>query len=331
MQRDRDVHFSQWLALAGGAIAVTLAIGLAPVLSAGQAQPPPGPPKGYIAPHTPWGEPDLQAVWTNWDRTPFQGPNTNLEEIAEAAEAAQEAYGAEGRGDGAGGGMAGIHSSPVSPKRFAQVVDPPNGRVPTVAAKIDRRPVSVMGDTWENHGGGTRCITHGAPGGLLASGADGYSKAYRLMQSPGVVVLLPEMFHDARIVRIGGTHPGASIRLWNGDSIGRWEGDTLVVDTTNFNEKGEAKGNVPQTNRLHLIERFMRTGPTTMRYEATFDDPDVYTARWTAMQQHNADPKYVIYEFACHEGNTRFMLGTLKQGRDRDAEAAAKRKTNQQQ
>jgi hypothetical protein len=335
MTNDRNLTRGQCLAAIVGVLALAAAFWWAPVTAAGAGQSPAAAAAAaatqtaYRGPKTAWGDPDLQGVWTNWDRTPFQGPNPDLEEAAAEAEAAQEAYGAEGRGDGAGGGMAGQHSSPVSPARKAQVIDPPDGRVPVIKGKKERHSVRAMMDSWENHGPGTRCITHGAPGGLFASGAGGYSKAYRLIQSPGIVMIVPEMFHDARVIRIGGAHVGKDIKQWNGDSIARWEGDTLVVDTTNYNNKGDQKGDVPQTEALHVVERFTRVGEKTINYEATFEDPNVYSRKWTASQPHNLDPPYVIYEFACHEGNTRFMEGTLKQGRMRDIEeatAAARRK-----
>jgi hypothetical protein len=320
MMRDHRLLSTQSLAAVGGSAAVALAMWLAPVHVAARGQ---AAAAKYSVPHTPWGDPDFQGVWSNWDRTPFQTPNPDKAFAAAEAEAAQEGYGAEGRGDGAGGGMASIHNSPISARRKAQVVDPEDGRVPVQMDKREFRNVRSLGDTWETHGPHSRCITTGAPGNLLLSGAGGYSKGYRIIQSPGYVIIHMERFHEGRIIRIGGQHVGKNIKLWNGDSIGHWEGDTLVVDTTNFNNEGEGRAGVPQTETLHTIERFTRIDQKSIKYEVTHEDPAVYTRPWTAMQIQNFDPTYMIYEFACHEGNYRYMTGALKQGRLRDAEGPA--------
>jgi hypothetical protein len=154
-----------------------------------------------------------------------------------------------------------------------------------------------------------RCITRGRPGAMFPAG---YNNAYQIIQAPGYVVVFYEMIHDARIIPIDGKpHPGRHIKLWDGDSRGRWEGQTLVVDTTNFNGKGwiatnaaagRVKG-IPQSEALHLIERFTPVDARTIRYEVTIEDPGVYSRPWTVSIPLTRDSGYQIFEYACHEGN----------------------------
>jgi hypothetical protein len=154
-----------------------------------------------------------------------------------------------------------------------------------------------------------RCITRGIPGSMFPAG---YNNAYEIFQMPGYVIILYEMIHDARVIPLDKRpHAPAPIRNWMGDSRARWEGNTLVVDVTNYNSKGwiassaaggRIKG-IPHTERLHVVERFTRTGPDTLQYEATIDDPDVYTQTWKVAFPLTRDPEYRIFEYACHEGN----------------------------
>ena len=154
-----------------------------------------------------------------------------------------------------------------------------------------------------------RCITRGVPGSMFPAG---YNNAYQILQMPGYVIILYEMIHDARIIPLASrSHAPSPIRNWMGDSRAHWEGNTLVVDVTNYNDKGwiassaaggRIKG-IPHTARLHVVERFTRTGPDTMQYEATIEDPDIYTQTWKVGFPLTRDPGYTIYEYACHEGN----------------------------
>jgi len=126
-----------------------------------------------------------------------------------------------------------------------------------------------------------------------------YNNNYQIVQTPDAVMILVEMVHDARIVRINGTHPPATVRQWLGDSIGHWEGDTLVVDTTNFTDQTRFRG---ASENLHVIERFTRTGPDTILYKVTIDDPSTFSKQWT-MEYPFRTTDGPIYEYACHEGN----------------------------
>jgi hypothetical protein len=140
----------------------------------------------------------------------------------------------------------------------------------------------------------------------------GYNNAYQITQAPGYVVILYEMIHEARIIPIDGRpHLPSGVKMWNGDSRGRWEGNTLVVDTTNYNDKGwigtsastgRIKG-IPQSESLHVVERFTRVDRNTINYEVTIDDPKIFTQSWKVSIPLNRDPEYKIFEYACQEGN----------------------------
>jgi hypothetical protein len=147
------------------------------------------------------------------------------------------------------------------------------------------------------------------------------------VQVPGTVVIVHEILGEPRMIPVDGSaHLPARIRLWNGDSRGRWEGDTLVVDVTNFNDKGSIATNaaaqrirgIPHTEALHLVERFTRVSDDTLNYEVTIEDPKVYAAPWTVAGPMIRDDTYKMYESACHEGNQRYIETTLNAGRLRD-------------
>jgi hypothetical protein len=149
----------------------------------------------------------------------------------------------------------------------------------------------------------------------------GYNNAYQIVQIPGYVVILYEMIHEARIIPMDGRpHLPSSIKLWNGDSRGRWEGDTLVIDTTNYNDKGwigtsaatgRIKG-IPQSEALHVVERFTRVDRNTINYEVTVEDSNVYTGPWKVSIPLVRDPDYSIFEYACQEGN--YAVGNILRG-----------------
>ncbi|MEO8682198.1 MAG: hypothetical protein ABI665_24330, partial [Vicinamibacterales bacterium] len=134
----------------------------------------------------------------------------------------------------------------------------------------------------------------------------------QIIQTPGFVTIAYEMIHDARIIPLDNRpHLPSRVQSWLGDSVGRWEGDTLVIDTTNFNSKGwittsAASGRIkgiPHTDHLHVVERFTRVSPDEISYSATIEDAGIYTGPWTIAFPLSADPDYRIYEYACHEGN----------------------------
>jgi hypothetical protein len=196
---------------------------------------------------------------------------------------------------------------------------------PAAEAKRDY-DLAHIGDSYEHMSVWDRCITRGVPGRMFPAG---YNNAYQILQSPGYIVIMSEMIHDARVIPLsGGAHAPAEVRSWDGDSRGHWDGNTLVVDTTNFNGKGwiatsaatgRIKG-IPQSEALHVVERFTRTGPGTIAYEVTIDDPNVYTKPWKVAIPLTRDPQYVIYEYACQEGNE--AVGNILRGARAKEQAA---------
>jgi len=191
------------------------------------------------------------------------------------------------------------------------VVDPPNGKVPLKSAALQARDAALALDSNspEHYGPWERCITRGVPGSMWPGA---YNNGHQIVQTANYIVLHSEMIHEARVIPLDGrTHLGAEIKSWDGDSRGHWEGDTLVVDTTNFNGKGWIATNaaagrirgVPLTQAAHTVERLTRVDENTIQYEATIDDPNVYTRAWKVAFPLNKDERYRMFEYACHEGN----------------------------
>jgi hypothetical protein len=275
-------------------------------------------------PKTAWGHPDLQGIWTNFDRTPF--------ERADPAAAPRPA----------GGGGAGVGPPPefsqdwnhsrLSPVRPSVVVDPPTGRVPVRPEAEARRDhdLAHLTDSWEFSSPWERCITRGVPGGTFPSD---YNNARRIVQTPDLIIIQQEMIHETRIIPLDGRpRLSGKIPQWMGDSRGRWEGDTLVVETKGFDGRGWITNNgatgrikgIPSTAALRVVERFRRVDNNTINWQATIEDPTVYTSPWTVVMPFNLEPEYKMYEYACHEGNYG-MPNTLSAGRAADAEAAKKK------
>jgi hypothetical protein len=298
------------------------------VAAAGQEQNAPAntaePAQDWTPPRTPDGQPDLQGTWTNYTSTPF-------EVLDESDTPAFYSGDLDGTGKGTGPSS---FSNDVSDRELTKmtslVVDPSNGRVPIMPWAEERRNYKLehVQDDWVNHTPWERCITRGVPGGLFPAG---YGSGYQIMQSPGYVAIIYEMIHEARIIPLDGRpHIGSSIRLWNGDSRGHWEGNTLVVDITGYNDKGSVATNVatqrvrsiPQSEALHVVERFTRIDENTIDYEVVVDDPEVFTSPWTVAMPLHLEPDYRLFEYACHEGN-HAVPNTLSAGRARDQAAQA--------
>jgi hypothetical protein len=192
--------------------------------------------------------------------------------------------------------------------RTSLIVDPPDGRIPPMTSAAQRKQsaaaLALAGGLRpparpEDLTAAIRCITAGVPrlGGRYGAGDFGY---YQIMQAPGYVVLFLEVIHEARIVPLDGRpHLPQSVRSWEGDSVGRWEGKTLVIDTTNFSPKTNFMGS---SENLHLVERFTRVAPDEIDYKITLDDPTTWTKPWTAMIRLRQTQER-IYEYACHEDN----------------------------
>ena len=310
---------------------VTVGVSLLSDRAAGQTSSPAAKAvKSWVPPRTPDGQPDLQGTWTNYTATPFEtfssGDRPRL--YAGDIEGTWQAAPGDARfpNDKTGRKLS---------ARKSLVVDPPSGRVPVMAWAERQKDESLLhvADSWEYQTAWERCITRGIPGGMFP--AD-YNSGYRILQTPGYVVIFSEMIHDARVIPLDGrAHAPAGIRLWNGDSRGRWEGDTLVVDITNFNDKGNVATNIatqriralPQSEALHVVERFTRVDANTINYEVTIDDPKVFTAPWTLAAEWTREESHQLFEYACHEGNYG-LPNILSAGRakDRADEEAAKKR-----
>jgi hypothetical protein len=287
------------------------------------------------------GQPDIQGVWTNFDPTPFEAPSAEDDKrlaalrrwfppndpVTTPPRRAQPSATREvsGFADGPVG-------APRNPRRRSMVVDPPSGRAPVKPEAEARRDAHLthLTDSWLNHTPWERCITRGVPAGIFPPG---YGAGYQILQAPGYVVILYEMIHEARIIPLGDRpHVAPGIRLWNGDSRGRWEGNTLIVDITNYNDRGSIATNIatqgmrgiPQSEGLHVVERFTLVNADTIQYEVTIDDPPIYTAPWKVAMPMNRDASYRMFEYACHEGNYG-LRNSLSAGRAEDAEAAKKK------
>lgn len=275
----------------------------------------------------PDGQPDIQGMWTNYDNTPFQTPSPD---DAAALAALREWFPpGDQTGPGSVWGADGPAEASRNARRRSLVVEPASGRVPVRPEAIAKKDyaLSHLTDAWENHTPWERCITRGVPAGIFPGG---YGAGYRIVQAPGVVVIFYEMIHETRIIPVNGMpHVPKAIRLWNGDSRGRWEGNTLIVDITNYNAKSSIATNIAsqamrgigQSEQLHVVERFTIVDENTLNYEATIEDPGTYTAPWKIAMPINRDSKYELYEYACHEGNYA-LPNTLRGARLREAGAA---------
>jgi hypothetical protein len=279
-------------------------------------------------PRTPDGHPDLQGIWTNATITPLERPAA-LAGKATLPDAEATAYekqdqavlnSQDGASDGpliAAAGSSGTGGYNVlfidrgaqlarvdGQKRTSLVVDPTDGKVPPVTQEARKRLAAEMMSYGNFNGVKNRPISERCLMGFGSTSGPPmlpvlYNNNYQIVQTPETVMILVEMVHDVRIVRMNGTHPPANVRLWLGDSVGKWEGDTLVVDTTNFTDKTTFHGS---SENLHVIERFQRVSPAEILYKATIDDPSTFTKIWSVEYPFNS-VKGPIYEYACHEGN----------------------------
>jgi hypothetical protein len=308
------------------ACALAALIGVPPAGLAGQS-------RAWTPPRTPGGQPDLQGVWINATITPFERPAAMAGKAfltpEEAADLEKRTLERRAENDRAPRpGDIGSYNdfwfdqgtTVLSTRQTSLVVDPPDGRVPVLplAEKIRDENLARSAESPEFMSVWDRCITRGIPGSMFPAG---YNNAYQILQTPGYVVILYEMIHDARVIPIGNRpHAPASVRSWMGDSRGRWEGNTLVVDVTNFNDKGWIATNaasgrikgIPHSEALHVVERFTPVDEKTIQYEATIEDPKYYARPWKVAFPLARDAGYRIFEYACHEGN--HAVGNILRG-----------------
>jgi hypothetical protein len=306
------------------------------------------PTKPYTPPKTAWGDPDLQGLWPATDSIgiPMQRPEgfgsrTVLtdEEFAQREAAAKRTSESDAEEFSNPNQRAGINPPSYwlergKPSRQASlVVDPPNGRVPPLtsdglklqADQAALRRTRGANDSWEDHSYYDRCISRGLMGSILPVI---YNNGNQIIQEPGMVVIRYEMIHETRIIPLDGRpHAPDGFRSYMGDPRGHWEGNTLVVETTNLlgNRNGINLngGGMPHSDALRLVERFTRIGPDTIQYQATIDDPKIWSKPWTVAFPLNRDKNFEIYEYACHEGNYG-LLDMLSGARAEEAAAKAK-------
>jgi hypothetical protein len=295
-------------------------------------------------PRTPDGHPDLQGTWTNATITPLERPAalagkatlTDAEAKVLEVKSADELAEADGKSEGplltatGSAGTGGYNALFIDRgsefarvdgvKRTSLIVDPPDGKVPRLSAEAGRRlAVSYVGTSFnsvKDRPLSERCLigfgsTSGPPMLPVL-----YNNNYQIVQTPDHVLILVEMVHDARIIRMNAKHASPDVRQWLGDSVGHWEGDTMVVDTTNFTDKTRFRGS---TEDLHVVERFTRIDAGTILYRATIDDPAAFSRPWTIEYPFLAT-KGPIYEYACHEGNYS-LTDILGGARKKEAEA----------
>ena len=278
-------------------------------------------------PRTPDGRPDLQGTWDFAQLTPFERPGNfaGKESLTdeEAEEFAQQRIETGNKDKRDGGAAADVERAYNDfwwdfGKRVAKqpslVVDPPDGRVPALTPAAQERAAARRGhyDNPEERPLAERCVLGFNSGPPMVPSA--YNNNVQLVQTRDHVVILNEMIHSARIVPLSGRpHAPKAIHSLTGDSVGRWDGDTLVVDTTNFSQEGGFRG---ATTNLHLVERFTRIDKDTLRYEFTVDDPATWTGKWSASIPMTRTDE-LIYEYACHERNYG-LEGVLKGARYED-------------
>jgi len=300
----------------------------------------------WTPPRTPDGKPDIEGTFTFSTITPLQRPEALAgKDVLTAAEAAafeasenkrqnRDLFDPEKGAPSLGyaprseGGVLSYNelwyergSQMTEDRRTSLIVDPPDGRIPFTAATRARNAQraannGTFADSYEDRSLADRCILGFNSGPPMISGA--YNNNVQIVQTPGYVVILNEMVHNARIIPTDG-RPHGTIPRWTGDSRGRWDGDTLVVETVNFRRETSLSGSSAAT---HLVERFTRVDPKTVRYEFTVTDPTTYTRPWTAMMPLRAIDE-LLYEYACHEGNYA-LRGILAGARAREKAEAAK-------
>jgi hypothetical protein len=269
----------------------------------------------WTPPRTADGHPDLQSTWTNATNKPLERPKElgakefyteqEFAEVSKKGFLGERNAQPEAHYDFSQFGMDAMQAK-FAPNLRTSLIVGPEGRIPPMTPegmkRNAERAAAAKGhefDSAQNRGLMERCIVYGQQEGppMLPPM---YNNNMEIVQGPGYVAILNEMYHDTRnIPTDGSAHLPASIRQWRGDSRGRWEGDTLVVDTTNFTDKTPFHGS---SEFLHVVERFTRTGPATILYQFTVDDPHTWAKPWSAeLTMGPADGD--LYEFACHEGN----------------------------
>jgi len=266
--------------------------------------------------------PDLQGIWTSGTLTPFERPaQLPAGDESEQQRVASEKFWAAGHKPGDVGrdndAFIDQHLAILPGGQTSLIVEPADGKVPFRPEALKRRDFNLTNfDSYETMSQWDRCITR-EPTTMFPVV---YNNAYQIVQTPGYVLIVAEMIHDARVIPISAdgrtAHSDSRVRSWGGDSRGHWEGSTLVVDTTNFSDHGWISTGAnsmplrgtPVSEQLHIVERFTPVDHATLQYEITIDDPANYTAPWKIAYPLARDDKYQMFEYACHEGNRAIEL-----------------------
>jgi len=306
----------------------------------------------YTPPRTPWGDPDIQGIYTNKDEngTPMERPaefdGLTLDEVDaavmarlreerhERALAGADSIGGSAQEDtGAGPSHWYEHLDSVNARPWL-VFDPPDGKIPPMTQAAQDRQRAQFGGRGRGRagfGGNTdsftdrslydRCISLGVPGSMTPMI---YGNAYDITQAPGYVAIRYEMIHEARVIPVDGSaHLPSSITPYMGDARGHWDGNTLVVETTNINPAmGGGRGRSGGPN-LKLIERFVPIDENTLRWEVRYDDPDTWAQSWAYAMPLKRDAEHAPFEYACHEGN-RGLANILSAARAEEAAEAGR-------
>jgi hypothetical protein len=302
----------------------------------------------YHAPKTAWGDPDLQGIYTSDDLhdVPLERPKefgtrrflteqeiaaraktvSQLKNTIETGERPKDGFWAKQNGvDAAAVPAQWVEFARKASNLTSLIVDPADGHIPALTEDGKKRQAAqpnyfnLKPASWEDLNTYDRCISRGITGSFFPSI---YGNGSQFVQMPGMVAIRYEMIHETRLIPTDGRpHASSKMRSWMGDPVGHWEGDTLVVETTNFIGGKIAVGNAPYSEDLKLIERFTRTAANTIDYEVTIIDPQTFTKPWKVAFPINREPGYQIFEYACHEGNYA-MHNRLSAARALDAEEA---------
>jgi len=343
--------------------AFAIAVAAVATLTPTSAQAPKAIAKPWTMPRTPDGKPDLQGNWSNATLTPLERPGDNTPGVMSKEEVSRLENGFAARVDrlaqssdpnrpappkggdgsvGAAGNVGGYNNFWIDPGdrvavvngeyRTSLIVDPPNGKVPAQTPEARKRAQDRLAgmkgrgqyDHPEFRPLAERCLmSFGSNAGPPMLPNYFYNNNYTIVQTKDHVMILTEMVHDVRVIRMGATeHPPKGVRQWLGDSIGRWDGDTLVVETTNFHPLQNFRG---ASENLKVTERFTRADADTIVYKFTIDDPTTFVSTWGGEVPFKRTDE-MIYEYACHEGN--YALANILSGeRDREKRDAERKKS----
>ncbi len=321
--------------LAGAALALPLVLAAPGAAGAKEEAKTPAPsPAGWKAPRTPWGDPDLRGNWPidYLAQTPRQRPahfgtraqltDQEYEAALKNAQAQLDLYAREEKAGKMGMGHWIERGKPL--RQASLITEPADGRMPPMTPEGERlaaqQKSSWTEEKWEwvdDFNTFDRCITRGMPSSMLPGN---YNSGIEIVQAPGYVAIRLEMVHETRIIPLDGrSAPAKAIHGWLGYSRGHWEGDALVIETTNFvpgvpiGNVGNSARPVPNSDRMRIVEKLTPTGPDSIRYEAWIEDPVVLTAPFKLDFPWQRNDDYMIYEYACHEGNIQlrgFIEGT---------------------